>query len=221
MVGRQRPPVLGTALPKHCISWLHFRPALLLSSIQHPADAPAEESSKKNPLRHPLAPCHHLCQGKWLSKACPQELHFGHGRRHRVPPRGWGGTATTDPVMGVWAVGCSPAAACSSQSSCCHPHWSGRKKRFRWKKRQRMGMGWLFHPQPSGVRQHRVGNHGQAPAVGQVPGEVSDRGPVVAVGEAEEGDGLQEALLLLLLALQQVLALERSDAKSQGNGGCP
>lgn len=76
-------------------------------------------------------------------------------------------------------------------------------------------------PQPSGVWQHGVGNHGRDPAVGQVPGELSDGGPVVAVGEAEEGDGFQETFLLLLLALQQVLALEQSDAKSQGGGGCP
>lgn len=59
------------------------------------------------------------------------------------------------------------------------------------------------------------------PAMGQVPGELSDRHPVVAIGEAEEGDGLEETFLLLLLALQQVLTLEGSDAKSQGDGGSP
>lgn len=39
--------------------------------------------------------------------------------------------------------------------------------------------------------------------------------------EAEEGDGLQETFLLLLLALQQVLALEGSDAKIDGDRGPP
>lgn len=47
---------------------------------------------------------------------------------------------------------------------------------------------------------------------GQLPGEGGNGLPVVAIGEAEEGDGLQEPLLLLLLTLQEVLTLERNDA---------
>lgn len=42
--------------------------------------------------------------------------------------------------------GCSPAAACSSRSSCCHPHSSGRRKRFHCKEGQGMGTGWLSQP---------------------------------------------------------------------------
>lgn len=49
-------------------------------------------------------------------------------------------------------------------------------------------------------------------AAGQVPGEGGNGLPVVAVREAEEGDGLQEPLLLLLLTLQEVLTLEQNDA---------
>lgn len=149
-MGRQRPPVRGMAPPNRRISWLHFRPALGYSKRCFPASSiqlmPQQKKAPKKSLWAPPCCLSSSCQGKWLSKARPQGLCFGHGRRHRVPPRGWRGMATTDPAMGVRAVGCSPAAACSSRSSCCHPRWSGRKKRFRCKERQRMGTGRPFQP---------------------------------------------------------------------------
>lgn len=51
------------------------------------------------------------------------------------------------------------------------------------KERQYVGKGWLVQPAALGSGKPR-------PRIGQVPGELSDRGPVVAIGEAEEGDGL-------------------------------
>lgn len=153
--------------------------------------------------------------GQGLSEACPQELNPGHGRRG-LSHRGEGVT----PLLGWGGVG-SPAASCSSQSSCCHPRWSGQRKRFRCEERKREdGLGWTrlgWSLQPPGAQQGW--GPSPEPAVGQVPGELCDRNPVVAVREAEEGDGLEETLLLLLLALEQVLALEGGEAKSQGEGG--
>lgn len=138
------------APPNRRISWLHFRPALGSSKHCFPPPStqqmPQQKKAPKKSLWAPPCCLSSSYQGKWLSKACPQELYFEHGTRHHVPPQGWGGTATTDPAMGVWAVGCSPAAACSSRSSCCHPRWSGQKKRFHCKERQRVEMGRLFQP---------------------------------------------------------------------------
>lgn len=81
------------------------------------------------------------------------------------------------------------------------------------------GLGWSGPSSPQ--ESNRGGDPSPDPAIGQVPGELSDRCPAVAIREAEEGDGLKETFLLLLLALQQVLTLDGSDVKSQGDGGPP
>lgn len=134
-----------------------------------------------------------------------------HGVARPPPTRRW--------VYGRWDAHQQPPAVADLPAA-IHVGQDERKG-FAARRDNAWGRDGSSSPRPSGVRQHGVGNHSQDPAAGQVPGELGDRGPVVAVGEAKEGDGLQETFLLLLLALQQVLTLEQSNAKSQGDGGCP
>lgn len=127
-------------------------------------------------------------------------------QKHRVPPWGW---VTQPPLTQQWAYGQGDAhqqpPAVADLSAAIHVGQDERKGLTARRDNGWDGMGW------EGIGWEGIGWDGSTspePAMGLVPGELGDRGPVVAIREAEEGDGLQETLLLLLLALQQVLTLE-------------